>query len=551
MKIQIISLVSVWLLSVGSVQAQAVGVCPPGSAEAVLDIGQVRARILNNGNLFDPFVASTSPEFRFEIPKGSGLDVLRTANLWVGGYIGDSLHVSAARYGSFSYAPGPLSAQVSAAACASHDQLASLYYEDIERYNRFGDVSDRLHAWPWQAGAPVIDGDGDPSNYNLAGGDRPAILGDQSIWWVMNDAITEWPVIWRKAPVQMQVEGTAFGFDAEGALGHSLFIRYQLRYRGERPLERAYVGLFVHGIMGNWDSQYFGSDTTLGMGYFYKPDNHDEFGYGDAPPALGVSFLTGPQALPDRRDNDRDGDVDEAGEQLRATNVSYFNSGGNVQSDPQELVEYYYYMQSRWRDGQPFIYGNDARRSSGKPIAFVLPGDPVTGAFWSERNIDNAGTENTPADRRFVISAGPFNMEPGETEELTVAFVWSRGDSHLDSVRKLRENMAYVQSQTERIIQPSLKTVGHVPEEALGYHRNFPNPFQRQTTIQYSLDRPQHVQLTVYDLLGREIETLVDAQHDAGMHEVVFDARNLTAGAYLYRLQIGLAVATETMMVMK
>jgi hypothetical protein len=72
-------------------------------------------------------------------------------------------------------------------------------------------------------------------------------------------------------------------------------------------------------------------------------------------------------------------------------------------------------------------------------------------------------------------------------------------------------------------------------------HQNYPNPFNPATTIRYSIPKANHVQLKVYDVLGREIATLVDQQQQAGVYSVSFSSRglSLTSGIYLYRLTSG------------
>jgi hypothetical protein len=67
-------------------------------------------------------------------------------------------------------------------------------------------------------------------------------------------------------------------------------------------------------------------------------------------------------------------------------------------------------------------------------------------------------------------------------------------------------------------------------------HQNFPNPFNPSTVIRYSLPVDAHVSLKVYDVLGREVATLVGEQKKAGYHEATFDASALASGVYLYRM---------------
>lgn len=69
--------------------------------------------------------------------------------------------------------------------------------------------------------------------------------------------------------------------------------------------------------------------------------------------------------------------------------------------------------------------------------------------------------------------------------------------------------------------------------------QNYPNPFRQTTTLRYELAQPQPVTLTVYDVRGRQIATLVNDTQAAGMHEATFDATNLPPGLYLYRLSTG------------
>ena len=81
--------------------------------------------------------------------------------------------------------------------------------------------------------------------------------------------------------------------------------------------------------------------------------------------------------------------------------------------------------------------------------------------------------------------------------------------------------------------------------------RNYPNPFNPRTTIKYELPKSSEVRLSVYDVLGREVEVLVNEIRDAGVHEVKFDGSGLSSGLYFYRLQAGDFVATSRLLFLK
>lgn len=82
-------------------------------------------------------------------------------------------------------------------------------------------------------------------------------------------------------------------------------------------------------------------------------------------------------------------------------------------------------------------------------------------------------------------------------------------------------------------------------------YNNYPNPFNPSTTIRYELKLEGTVSLKIYDLLGREVATIVSERQSAGPHSVVFDAGRIATGAYFYTLHAGAYVKTEKMMLLK
>jgi hypothetical protein len=81
--------------------------------------------------------------------------------------------------------------------------------------------------------------------------------------------------------------------------------------------------------------------------------------------------------------------------------------------------------------------------------------------------------------------------------------------------------------------------------------QNYPNPFNPATTINYQLPTNALVTLKVYDVIGREVATLVNARQEAGRYTVNFNASTLASGVYFYRLQAGSFVETKKMMLVK
>ena len=82
-------------------------------------------------------------------------------------------------------------------------------------------------------------------------------------------------------------------------------------------------------------------------------------------------------------------------------------------------------------------------------------------------------------------------------------------------------------------------------------NQNFPNPFNPTTTISYEITQSGKVMLQIFDLLGREVTTLVNGYLPAARHQVQFDASELASGSYIYRLQAGDQVIVKTMVLLK
>jgi hypothetical protein len=81
--------------------------------------------------------------------------------------------------------------------------------------------------------------------------------------------------------------------------------------------------------------------------------------------------------------------------------------------------------------------------------------------------------------------------------------------------------------------------------------KSFPNPFSASCTVCYQLDETSHVVLSVFDLSGRLVETLVDEVVPAGMYSEYFDGSGLCSGMYLIRLVAGEHVASRRCIIIR
>jgi spore germination protein YaaH len=86
---------------------------------------------------------------------------------------------------------------------------------------------------------------------------------------------------------------------------------------------------------------------------------------------------------------------------------------------------------------------------------------------------------------------------------------------------------------------------------AIALLQNYPNPFNPTTTIEFALPRAGHVSMKLYDVLGREIATLLEEPLDAGRHRLAFDGGNLPSGTYFYVLRAEGTQLTQKMQVLK
>ena len=89
-----------------------------------------------------------------------------------------------------------------------------------------------------------------------------------------------------------------------------------------------------------------------------------------------------------------------------------------------------------------------------------------------------------------------------------------------------------------------------LPRE-LTLHQNFPNPFNPQTSIQYTLPSSQHVVLTIHNVMGQSVAMLVDKVQPSGSYTMTWDAQDKPSGVYYYRLRTGVGIIVKKMLLLR
>lgn len=297
--------------------------------------------------------------------------------------------------------------------------------------------------------------------------DPVPLFGDYTMYWIFNDKGNVHTESLGE-PIGMEIQAQMFAFTTNDEINNMTFCNYVLINRGSLTLENTFFAQWVDSDLGNPADDYVGCDVMRGLGYSYNGDNNDESsgsgpGYGPQPPAIGVDFFEGPYQDPDGINNEYGIGPGEAlnglgyrnpadsttvygvdsiidNERFGMRRFLYHSNESTPTGDPQIDIEYYNLMRGIWRNGVPMTYGGtgyDQECQDCPQADFMFPGnsDPLN---WGTGGIDpgyppGGWTEesegNPPKDQRFVQSAGPFTLDPGEFNNITVGVVFARAQS--------------------------------------------------------------------------------------------------------------------------
>lgn len=502
-----------------------------------LDVNDVRATIMNRGDMHWNLISAG-----YEVPKGSYKHSNFSSSLWIGGLdsIG-TLHQAAMTYrqNGCDYWPGPLdtlSATTDTTTAVNYDFIWKLDRNQISDfiYNfSIGTVQngsyippDDLVTWPAQGNgnysrhlAPFVDVNGNGVYDPLVGGDYPIIKGDQMIYSIYNDNLTAHGES-HAAPLKVEVHASAYAYvcptpaPGDEIINYSTFYNFEVYNRSGSTYDSVYIGTYQDPDLGAWDDDMAGCYPQRNYAYVYNGDQDDGTSpvpalttYGADPPMLSTVILNGPEAEPgDGIDNDNDGTVDEANEVNLLTDFMVFDYSQHSDTGmPYQSMDYYNYMRSIWPDSLPLTYG--ARGRTGvTPTRFMYPDWPSSVTGWNELLVNN-----TPYDRHYLMSSGPFKLSPNERVDYDYALVWTKDTSLAwNSPAFYSKNLTDVSQVKNWFINnnaPScMQWVQSTPEMAQEAKKLslYPNPSSELLTIRF--DGERGASFDVMDLTGRRMQ---------------------------------------------
>jgi len=443
------------------------GTAKPASIRTIdigrrIDVNSINMFVANHGSFAYNLEAGDSGLF---YPKGTDKSAVYASGLWLGANIisnvpDTTLGTVVAEY-SMEYGPGSM--QDLGTWDASSDPLNIVY--KVVRFTGARDESGNLvdtmhvertpndaafedglvhHAWseymrgaapkgaPWKYyRLPDTSTPAEGDSVDVPG---PDVKGDMMLWAVYNDADPERHTndAGGSRPFGIEIQQTTFAFNRQGALGNTVFMSYKLINKGSNTLEDMYISQWADPDLGGsagYTDDLVGCDTLpdgtgkpRSLGFVYNSTNNDG-GYGAAPPALGYDFFRGPNVA-------ADGDPPVY---LGMTSFNKYING----TDPATTDETYAYMQGL------DLHGDPVTDPWGNVTTYNVAGDPVSPG-------PNDWLDAVPADRRFMLSTGPFTMHPGDEQVVTCAIVVGQGKNRLSSISALRFNDEFAQDAFDK-----------------------------------------------------------------------------------------------------
>jgi len=444
------------------------------SAQAVLDINQIRTELLPRNSLFlNPQQQSAS----YEVPQGSGKHSMYSSNLW---FIGQNtsnqtLHGFAEFYvtNGQETSTGPLKTD----GTASTDMATVMEFGRVWKLNRTdidalilaqgnGSLASGAYVppvdiveWPGNGPqnyalelAPFYDANSD-NQYNILDGDYPIMKGEQMLYWILNDNFGPHLESGLSAMgVEIHISFYACkNNDATGnddIINYTTFLEYEIINRSTITYENVYAGFNTDADIGFAQDDFLGSHVDADAFYFYNGDAIDGQGQTQAPdhyganwPVQSIQFLEGASALNNRQ----------------MAGFMYYSNGAGATGAPVigNGTQFYNLLQSKFVEGSQLHFGGigfpGSSGATNTQAAYMFPGvsDPThqgtggvdPGFIWTQQYLCPSCPEGAVTDVRGVGSSGPYDLAPGGSVKVVLGLI-STFDSTLAIPERVEKNRA-------------------------------------------------------------------------------------------------------------
>ena len=364
------------------------------------DANNIACWMSNNGKIVDNDITGRSG---MEWPKGSGKHIDFASGFWLVG-MDESGDVRSActEYGS-EWVPGTINE--SGLPNDPEDPRFRMY-----KINKDG--SGDWDTWPFDLGAPALKARNGSDSLDANGNKIPRLYGDQTIWYVMNDADSaQHENMFGTLPLGVEVQVLAFGYDETGPLGNMIFFEWTLVNKSDNPYSDCYIGLWDDPDVGDPSDDLVGCDPSLNLIYAYNGFPGDAT-YNIPIPAMGFQLLKGPLSQ-------------GGGQSLGITAFTYFRGRfPDPYASPESAEEAHNFLKGVLSDG------SFRQTPDGQVTPFAVDGDPVTGQGWLDED---------PGDRWILMGSGPFDLLPDNVQVVRAAKIVGVGDKYINSVAQLRE----------------------------------------------------------------------------------------------------------------
>ncbi|MFA7418884.1 MAG: T9SS type A sorting domain-containing protein [Melioribacteraceae bacterium] len=509
---------------------------------AKVNINNVATFVWNDGRM------DISPDGNagFEYWKGTKRFSVFTSGVYWGGYIDNELRVGGTYYNT-SLRPGNEQNEGHIYKIRPDYYTATLSGEINDEGKTLGELRNDYEVdyrkWPIRLGAPYDDLDNN-GFYNEK--DKPGFHNaDQTLWFVCNDFGSSLPNqmlnTFNSKPTNIEVQITIWAYSKNDLLKGTIFKSCKLINKDKfKTIKDMYLGIFSDPDIGDLGDDYSGCDTLLSLGYVYNAKDNDNT-FGKNLTIAGTLLLESPVVNGTGSDS-----IIKNGKEIKGkkylgmtTFVGSYPTEDYIYGEPIINPGYYYNKLIRaypWYN--PITKGN---------TNFPFSGDPVKKTGFVDGILQLSG------DRRIQLNSGPFNMAPGDTQEVIFAQIVTSSTSRLGSVSYLKYLAKYVKDfyENEMFAKSTANQIGTELPTHFALEQNYPNPFNPKTSIVYELPVAQNVTISVFNSLGEKISTLVNEFKEPGRYTVEFDGSNLSSGVYFYYLEAGEYIKTKKMVLLK